>query len=276
LKNSRIKNSEMQLQQTYKKTTSMNVDARTKPSSSSMKWITTLLALSSASALTTKGPHSVSRSFQYTANSIPLKLRTAASPRTKLLYAGENVEYDEFQIQNYSTPVHQRMKSKLSAFWSMVSPFKMSPTKDNEQQNVDEYLEFLDKRYHRLHDEDYSLAKPKPFSAWDWLFVNEESHDPQKSHEDALFILGVSELASEGLRKKQQHSIKSKRSTPVIDVTPKVRDISQKARGQLFGNKKMEMRKTNYKSDVRAILLKLKAKNKAFSSFIITGDNQLN
>jgi len=264
----------MQLQQS-KKSTSMNID-RTRPSSS-VKWITTLLALSSASALTTNGSkNSVSRSFQYTENGVPLRLPTAASQRTKLLYAGDNVEYDEFQVQTYNTPVYQRVKSRLFAFWSMVSPFKASSTDDNDQQNVDEYLEFLDKRYHRLHDEGFELEKPKPFSAWDWLFDNEKSHNPQQSHDDALFILGVSELASERLRKKQQQSSKkSKRSAPVIDVTPAQNNVLR-GKGRLFGSKNIEMKESNFKSDVRAILLKLKSKNEVLSSFINTGDNQLN
>lgn len=87
-----------------------------------------------------------------------------------------------------------------------------------EQQNVDAYLEFLDKRYRRLHcddtkDEqrDSSASKNgKPFSAMDWLTTggNENAHAITTSREqqaDALYVLGVAGLASQKLL--QKHSL---------------------------------------------------------------------
>jgi hypothetical protein len=72
----------------------------------------------------------------------------------------------------------------------------------NDQARVDEYLEFLDKRYRRLHDDSPKAAKNQ-FSALNWLrsgstdVDTEETSDDQ--HDNALFVLGVSELASERL-----------------------------------------------------------------------------
>lgn len=225
-----------------------------------------LLALSSTTALTTQSSKSASRSFQPEfqrfASSVSLTLQRPPSPSTKLLYAGENVEDDKFQIQNYRQPA-QKIRSKLSSLWSLVSPFKQKD-KNEEQQNVDEYLEFLDKRYHRLHDVNFSLSKPKPFSAWDWLMDNNESHDLQRV-DDALFVLGVSQLASERLRKDNQAA------TPVIDIRP---IIPSKATTGLFG---VTMRKKNHiKAEVRSALLKLKAKNDSLASLIAAGDKEFN
>ena len=76
---------------------------------------------------------------------------------------------------------------------------------DSEQQFVDEYLEFLDRRYRRLHNEE-GEENPKPFSALSWLKQGSPSRNdamvtPQQQ-EDALFVLGVAGLASRKLLQK--------------------------------------------------------------------------
>jgi len=90
-----------------------------------------------------------------------------------------------------------------------------------EQENVDAYLEFLDRRYRRLHSDDEeeaitqsdSLApkKGKSFSAMDWLTSGGKNSDrtdsatseqQQQQQQDALYVLGVAGLASEKLLQK--------------------------------------------------------------------------
>jgi hypothetical protein len=80
---------------------------------------------------------------------------------------------------------------------------KMSSIRsESDQDRVDEYLEFLDKRYRRLHDDSPKAAKNQ-FSALNWLRGGATDVDTEMisddQHDNALFVLGVSELASERL-----------------------------------------------------------------------------
>jgi len=90
---------------------------------------------------------------------------------------------------------------------------------NQEQENVDVYLEFLDKRYHRLHDDEKKEEKAqsatavakkiKPFSAMEWLTKGGNNSatmlaTAQEQHEDALYVLGVAGLASQKLLQKHQ------------------------------------------------------------------------
>lgn len=76
---------------------------------------------------------------------------------------------------------------------------------DDEQQSVDEYLEFLDRRYRRLHSSEREEG-PKPFSALNWLrqgsLSRHEEIISEQQKEDALYVLGVAGLASEKLLHK--------------------------------------------------------------------------
>ena len=78
--------------------------------------------------------------------------------------------------------------------------FPPSRTTMSEQDKVDDYLEFLEKRYHRLHDS--SQPNTKQFSVMDWLLGdsdNTASANTAEQQENALFALGVAELASDRL-----------------------------------------------------------------------------
>ncbi len=73
---------------------------------------------------------------------------------------------------------------------------------DDEQQSVDEYLEFLDRRYRRLHSSETEEG-PKHFSALSWLRQGSPSRNDfivtEQQKEDALYVLGVAGLASQKL-----------------------------------------------------------------------------
>lgn len=75
----------------------------------------------------------------------------------------------------------------------------------DEQESVDEYLEFLDRRYRRLHGNEEEESN-KPFSALNWLKQGSPSRNDliasQQQEEDALFVLGVAGLASQKLLQK--------------------------------------------------------------------------
>lgn len=77
-----------------------------------------------------------------------------------------------------------------------------------EQESVDAYLEFLDRRYKRLHSDDREAEQsksksPTTFSAMNWLLNgNDESMPSKQQSEDALYVLGVAGLASQKLLQK--------------------------------------------------------------------------
>jgi len=82
-----------------------------------------------------------------------------------------------------------------------------------KQEKMDKYLEFLDRRYNRLHSEDVSSKNEKGGmkAPWNWLFENSGESDPNPQsftqiQDDALYVLGVAELASERLL--QKHHLK--------------------------------------------------------------------
>ena len=106
----------------------------------------------------------------------------------------------------------------------------------DEQEVVDEYLEFLDRRYRRLHS-DEKEEKSTPFSAMNWLMQGKNRNEvllSQQKQEDALYALGVAGLASEKLLQKHSLPVDTTAQTAsptvqaplfsdVIDVT----DVSQ-------------------------------------------------
>merc|ERR1719464_1231154 len=110
---------------------------------------------------------------------------------------------------------------------------------NEEQDSVDAYLEFLDKRYRRIHccddydEEDDSDKKKtsiknmkKPFSAMDWLMDgknknessssnnnnNNNKQEQQRQTDDALYVLGLAGLASQKLLQKHHLSSTSSSS----------------------------------------------------------------
>lgn len=93
-----------------------------------------------------------------------------------------------------------------------------SSSTGSQQESVDEYLEFLDRRYRRIHSDEEEKAKknqqleqqhqPKSFSAMDWLMHGSSTASEQHHHashaqqEDALYVLGLAGLASQKLLQK--------------------------------------------------------------------------
>ena len=109
------------------------------------------------------------------------------------------------------------------------STIRIRKTAEEEQDNVDTYLDFLDKRYRRVHarqqiqnqqntqqQQQQKSTASQPFSAMEWLLSgrttpvasNSESSTetaatiipgllPENEEEDALYVLGVAGLASQ-------------------------------------------------------------------------------
>eukprot|EP00536_Pseudo-nitzschia_multiseries_P011818 jgi/Psemu1/207010/e_gw1.423.10.1 len=146
--------------------------------------------------------------------------------------------------------------------------------KSEEQENVDAYLEFLDRRYRRLHcdDEKEATAKSapqhdsseakttKPFSAMDWLMKGNGSSNPnalattREQQEDALYVLGVAGLASQKLLQKHQlpttmsQQPKETSDTATIDKVVELKEQIDDAI-EVSSN-------TSMKSDINSLILK--------------------
>lgn len=103
----------------------------------------------------------------------------------------------------YKDGIHNPAKESVvhSKWWN---GFFNSPSDSvNEQESVDEYLEFLERRYKRLHEDN----EKRSFSAMNWLMQgnSEEGKEilaSKQQKEDALYVLGVAGLASQKLLHK--------------------------------------------------------------------------
>jgi hypothetical protein len=102
-----------------------------------------------------------------------------------------------------------------------------------QQAKVDDYLRFLDKRYHRLHDDDEEKPSnqhsgPQFASTWKWLMQQQQQQSdstsptamrtPEEQEHDALYVLGVAGLASQALLKhyKQPQPVREMKLTPNV------------------------------------------------------------
>jgi hypothetical protein len=117
-----------------------------------------------------------------------------------------------------------------------ASPAAAAVGEASQQETVDAYLEFLDRRYRRLHSDEEearkrkqdeitpsassSNSKPIPFSAMDWLMNGSSSsatmEEEQRKQEDALYVLGVAGLASQKLLQKHHLQTTSSSTPPAV------------------------------------------------------------
>lgn len=95
----------------------------------------------------------------------------------------------------------KQFQRRLQTWWGSLK----SRRQRGEQQSVDLYLEFLDRRYHRLNDDDEPPKKTekKKKSVLDWVGEKPVSDTQQ----DALYVLGVAKLASKQLLQKHKPHI---------------------------------------------------------------------
>jgi hypothetical protein len=243
---------------------SMSTTTSTQSSITSMGWITLLLAFSSASALSTQRPHQAlkpgSRISDTSSNGFLPKMRTQSS---KLLYAHGDFEDDEYRREEHSEAV-TGLRTRVSTIWSNIFP----PAKpESEQEVVDDYLEFLDRRYHRLHGHEEASSSPsKPFSVLNWLTDTSSkhaTHDAAKSHDDALFVLGVAELASVQLLQKHQIPVEAVTTDDtVIETEATVFTTEHVKYSGLFGTLPSKI-STSSKQPSTSILQKVKARRRA-------------
>eukprot|EP00568_Trieres_chinensis_P008026 CAMPEP_0183308722 /NCGR_PEP_ID=MMETSP0160_2-20130417/22424_1 /TAXON_ID=2839 ORGANISM="Odontella Sinensis, Strain Grunow 1884" /NCGR_SAMPLE_ID=MMETSP0160_2 /ASSEMBLY_ACC=CAM_ASM_000250 /LENGTH=311 /DNA_ID=CAMNT_0025472605 /DNA_START=66 /DNA_END=998 /DNA_ORIENTATION=- len=124
-----------------------------------------------------------------------------------LWYRDSDDETDTIQTEHTEVASHFAGSPPSRWLGSLVCQRKSrSPgsKKDCEQYVLDDYLEFVDRRYHRLNDEEEESSPPGINTAWNWL-MSQKPDSPQKQQrkeEDALYVLGLAGLASEELLQK--------------------------------------------------------------------------
>jgi len=94
----------------------------------------------------------------------------------------------------------------------------------NEQFVVDKYLESIERRYKRVHQSETNEDQSNRgfTSAWSWLTANKSSLDEEhieRTTDDALYVLGLADLASARLLQKHHHPV-----TQANVLTNKVND----------------------------------------------------
>jgi hypothetical protein len=129
--------------------------------------------------------------------------------------------------------------STLASPKAISSPSPEATSIDQEQENVDAYLEFLDRRYRRIHSDDEKETKvqsdTKSFSAMDWLTSKSSETDSttleQQQQQDALYVLGVAGLASQKLLQKHhllttnQAKLTSAESSAAMDKVVELKEL---------------------------------------------------
>lgn len=130
--------------------------------------------------------------------------------RTQTWYRhGDSYDSQERQIEHEHAMTPYLEAQDKETWWG--SFFSSNQKGERKQENMDKHLEFLDRRYNRLHSDEVSPKSDngRINSAWNWLFEDSGETEPSprsfsQMQDDALYILGVAELASEKLLHKHR------------------------------------------------------------------------
>lgn len=175
-------------------------------------------------------------------SSLPLCPRIRVSSETSitgLAYRDTDDEYSELGRRKVEKSTSSKPGLTPKGTMRSMLPKEVN-AEPKEQQSIDEYLEFLDKRYNRLHCDE--KKDKKGYTPWNWLFENRTLHQSQ-SQEDALFVLGLAELASSRLLQKHHiaHSklpmsrTETECEAPIIDSKDMTQSKLEKNTTKKFG-----------------------------------------
>jgi hypothetical protein len=200
---------------TISKRNNMTQTANSSSSLSTMGWVSLLLSMSAGvSAFNTgvKQPLATTHPFAtelasstafYGRSDISATAGSVLSSRSRRLRLKTRLQYRD---DHEDTVTAESSNSSTNKWWGNVFSSVDAEIEDENQEVVDEYLEFLDRRYRRLHNSEPEEEKPKPFSALSWLIQGSPNRNDvvqsKQQEEDALYVLGVAGLASQKLRQK--------------------------------------------------------------------------
>ena len=158
-----------------------------------------------------------------TRHSRPSSRRSAS---TRLFYRDGGVEDSTVDGHEHASSLKVEESEAMRWWQSVLKPAPTASPKDEEQQVVDEYLEFLNRRYQRLHANERRTPQPaQKFSALKWLTADKADPVTEQQQDDALYVLGVADLASERLLQKHQAAMQQQKKKPQQAVdTPAVNE----------------------------------------------------
>jgi hypothetical protein len=143
---------------------------------------------------------------------------------------------------------------------------------DSEQAVVDDYLEFLNRRYRRLHGE--VKQKEVNFSAWKWLMQDEvegsEDQDfttPEEKKDNAFYALGVAGLASQRLLQKHQPAAPTQTSAATKRVEIKPQGFAVDAEMSVLPSTRLSVVASMTVTGVTPILQRLSRRRRALLRF---------
>lgn len=194
-------------------------------------------ALGCSVAVSAFGTHMQSNAFTAPASNTRVYVSPRTDDFTRVWYRdGDAEDSSERKMDHDSAASSVSSAPEPTRWWRIDSIMKQRDETPTEQQNIDEYLEFLDRRYNRLHYNENDQNKRKSQgrvgvnTAWNWIFdTSPDESQPQclhqAMHEDALYVLGVAELASARLLQKHQVNQRRKQSQSRVGYEAAVIDI---------------------------------------------------
>ena len=149
---------------------------------------------------------------RYSLGSEPTETRVSISSR--LFYRnGNEDDYATTKLKNDPSSV-----TSTTTRWAKPLIHPLSEDEDTSKK-VDEYLEFLDKRYNRMHNREGPQSKKNPFSVLKWLGHEDNAESEEEdNHSNALYALGVAGLASERLL--QKHGVTLRKCSIIQSTAP--------------------------------------------------------
>jgi hypothetical protein len=160
-------------------------------------------------------------------------------PRDRLSTTRLDYRDSDDEDTNDRKEEHEEAASRIITIDPSTSLPSPKPTEglDGEQYVLDDYLEFVDRRYQRLHGDGYTVNPVNSIgSAWSWLNRDPNASVGAKQQEDALCVLGLAGLASQRLLHKHHlnlmesgNDLKIASSEPMeVCTTSEVVDIEAK------------------------------------------------
>jgi len=132
------------------------------------------------------------------------------------------LNYDDVNVHDDDSDDSSPDCSRIHKWWNAIISKSTRPAEEsrnesrfeppNSQVRLDDYLESIDRRYKRLHHKELPVpttTMPGFTSAWKWLKQGYSDESEPQAHsakdpkeEDALYVLGLAELASADLLQK--------------------------------------------------------------------------
>ena len=157
-----------------------------------------------------------------------------------LLRSSDDEDTDERRREHDQAAIKASMKlidhdTKHEGILSRVT--KLVPIPKNDDDAVGDYLRFIHRRYNRFHDEidevghvvsSATLNSPEIGSVrwtWDWLFSSPIEKTTKQQQQDALYIIGLADIASKHAKVKNKNVFDPEGKLSVI--TPPLKALDQ-------------------------------------------------